>query len=891
MGIERWLRTVPLQLRALIHPATTERDLDDELADHVDRLTEQLISRGRTGADARREALAAIGGIERRKQELREVRRSYPLENLRRDIRHAARSLRRRPLFAAIIILTLAIGAGINVAIFTIVNGVLLRPLPYAHPDQLVVIDHQSQGNAVPAELFEWHAAAPPAFDRIGAAVFHVATLTHTATPEQLPSLWVTSDVFPMLGVRPEFGRVFTPEEAHTGHTGVVILSHQFWLRHFGGDPHALGHTLMLDGVPHLVIGVMPASFRFAPYWATQNDIWVPLALDGQENDWNMAALRVFGRLRPGATSAEANREMQSIAAHTAQQYPDHDTRLVVVPLKDRVTRSVREELWALLGAVLIVLLIACANVSHLQLVRASARERESAVRLSLGAGRGRLVQQALVESLLLSLAGAALGLAFAEGAVRALLALAPANMPRLESIHIDIGVFVFLLLIVIGTGVASAVLPASAVSSIDPNQSLRSGGRGGETRARRRIGKLLVTSEFSLAVLLLIGAGLVLRSVSAMLSVDTVFNPAGVTSMVVALRGTQHGDPARRGGFFEELLPRLAAQPEVKSVGAINHLPLHGDSWRFGFHTEDHPLVPAREEPSAFFRLVLPGYFATMEIPMLRGRDIVAADVVQNARVVVVDQALADANWPGASPVGKRISVDDPATGAHWFTVIGEVRNVRQGSWSASRVPEMYYPFWSAPIVAPDGSFDNLLSQAAMTLVIRARPHALVTAAAVRRTVAALDPDVPVADVITMDAAVDEQVAEPRFYLVLLGAFAVVALILSAVGVYGVMSHIVASRARDIGIRVALGAGAGAPFRLVLVQGMQLALVGSAVGLAAAFLLTRYLRALLYQVGPTDLTVFISVPVVLLIVALAGCVVPALRASRVDPMQILRGE
>ena len=657
-----------------------------------------------------------MGGLERRKEEVRETRRVAWLENSCRDIRYAVRMLRRAPAYTTIVVLTLALGIGANTAIFTAINAVLLRPLAYGNAAQLTVIQYRHQESAAPGAELHWKARAR-SFESIGAAQFSTPTMTGRGNPEQLSGLRLTADVLPMLNVQPMLGRMLLPEEAHAGHDHVVVVSYAFWRRRLGSDPHVVGQALILDGVAHTIVGVMPQGFQFAPFWATHSEVWRPLSLDGLENDFDGASLRVFGRMRPGITLTQARAEMAAIGAQIKRETPDYDADVTVVPLQEKVVGSVAPILWVLLIAVAMVLLIACANVTHLQLMRARARQREMAMRFSLGAGRGRLLRQSLTESLLLSLMGAVVGLAVAAGGVRVLVALAPPDIPRLDGIRMDPRVFIFVLAIAVLAGLISGMAPALAVTRVDPNLALKESGRGtSDARRSRRTGAMLVISEFAMAVILLVGAGLVLRSVGAMLGVDTGFNAHNVLSMQIAVRGTTHDTLPLRGAFYTELVDRIRRLPGVDAVSATNHLPLHGDTWRFGFNIDGRPSARTEDQPHALFRIVRPGYFHTMQIPLIKGRDITTDDMLNRNHVVVLDESAARTSWPGADPIGQRISVNDPAAPPEWFTVVGVVKDVRQPDWSASHNGEMYYPYWyatdpepqhSVRVAAPSGVHD----------------------------------------------------------------------------------------------------------------------------------------------------------------------------------------
>jgi predicted permease len=643
---EHWIYTVPLRIRSLFRRGDVERELDEELRYHVEELTALHVARGMDPERARTAALRAVGGIERRKEESRSTRRVSAVENVVRDVRYALRMLRRTPGFTATAVLTLAVGIGANTAIFTVVNAVLLRPLPYGDPAGLVVLRYREYGTVAPAPLLRWKAEASRSFLELGAAQYHSPTITGRGDPEQVEALSVDPDVMSTLHVRPLLGRLFRPDEAHDGNA-VVVLGFDFWQRRLGGDAHILGQTLTLDGVRRTVIGVMPRGFRFAPFWATGSQLWMPLSLDGQENDWEGASLRVFGRLRPGVSLGQAQAEMTRIGAEIGRAQPKVSPNVVVVPLHQQVVGDVRGTVWVLFAAVALVLLIACANVTHLQLLRAAARDRETAMRLSLGASRGRLVQQSLTESLILSVMGAILGLGIAAGGVRALVALSPPGLPRIDSIHFDPRVFCYLLLAGVAAGLVSGVVPALGAARIDPNHALKESGRSGDSRRRRRAGATLVVSECAMAVVLLIGAGLLVRSFAAMVSVDSGFDPRHVLSAQVAVRGTAHDPRPLRAAFYTEVIDRIGALPGVEAVSATNHLPLHGDVWQFPLYVAGRQYRRIEDQPRAFFRIARPGYFRTMGIPMRRGRDITTEDMVNRNQVVVIDESMARENWP----------------------------------------------------------------------------------------------------------------------------------------------------------------------------------------------------------------------------------------------------
>ncbi len=895
MSWDRWAYIVSLKLRSLFRRREVERELDEELQDHVERQVEQLVAAGMSPAEARTEALLALGGIERRKDECRDARGVNLLEHLARDGRQALRGLSRNPGYTVVALLTLALGIGATAAIFTVIDGVLLRPLEYRDPDRLVVLQYQ-RGNTVAAANFLDFRSQSRSFEAVGAAESWSPNLTGGDRPEELEGLHLSSDVLPMLGVEPLLGRFFLPEEEHVGSHRVVVLSFELWQTRFSGDPAAVGTSLTIDGEPYHIIGVMPRGFRFAPFWATGARLWAPLVLDQRSGDRAGASLRVFARLREGVTLAAARNEVAGIAARLEQAFPGTNRDGTVVPLMDKVVGDVRDALLVLFAAVAFVLLIACANVAHLQLLRAAAREREFALRGALGASRARLVQQSLVESGALALTGGALGLLVAWGGVRLLTRLAPPGIPRLDTLGIDGSVLAFVLLVTLGATLLFGLMPALTAARVDLHGLLKAGGRGsGDTPRRRRLRGLLVISEFALALMLLVGAGLVLRSFAARSGLDTGFDARGVLSAVVSLRGTAHADLGRRADFFGQLVERVRGLPGVESASAINHLPLHGDNWRFPFAIEGRPLAAPGLGSFALFRITRPGYFSTMGIPLLAGRDFSSQDLSAAAREVIINQFMASRHWPGESPLGRRLTVDDPVHHPDWFTVVGVVKDSRQAGWAEQVTEEMYFPNLSVvdPGEAPGGpgTLVSFLNPIRMTLVVRTRTAASGLIAPVQQVVASLDRDAPVSDVITMEQAVGEQFAEPKFYLLLLGGFAVLALTLAAVGIYGVISYAVARRTHEIGIRLALGAGSREAFQLIVRQGMRLAGIGSVAGLMGALMLTRYLQSLLFGVGPTDPLTFLLVALLLALVALAAAAIPARRAARVNPLVALRSD
>ena len=898
MRVEHWVYTVPLRLRSLFRRRAVERELQEELEHHIELQTRENIARGMAPIAARRAARLAMGGTERRKDECRDARRTDRLESVVRDLRFAIRSLRHSPGFTAVAVLTLTLGIAANAAIFTVVNGVLLRPLPYERPDRLVHVRHETMETVAPANFLDWRAAAT-SFEALGAAQLWGPALSRGDgdRPEELQALQVTPDLLALLGVRPALGRVFRADENEAGREHVVVLSDPLWRTRFGSDSGIVGRRITLDGATYTVVGVMPPGFRFVPFWAPNAQLAVPFVFGNRRTDRGGASMRVIGRLKPGVTLTSAQRELATIGTRLERQYPGTNPGVVATPLQERVVGDVRPALLTLMGAVALVLLIACANVAHLQLMRAAARERELAVRTALGASRSRLVQQSLVESAMLAVAGAVLGTLLAIAGVDLLVRLAPARLPRLDAIAVDGHVLGFVLGLTALAIVAFGIAPALAASQARVMGALRDGARGASDGVRRaRARGTLVVSEIALALVLLVGAGLLLRSFVALTRVDPGFDPRGVVSMQVSMRGTDRvAGSERRHVFFDEVLQRVRALPGVESASAINHLPLHGDAWNFPFHVEGRPLEKPGAEPRAVFRIARPGYFSTMRIPVVQGRDLTPDDAAQGARVVVIDAVMARRHWPDENPIGKRLTTDDAARDPQWYTVVGVVKDPKQDRWDEPAREEMYFPY--TPIRAGADSAPRglvtMLSPASMTLVVRgvggAVPAGLVPS--IDRELRALDRQVVISDVITMEDAVGEQFASARFYLLLLGAFAAVALALAAIGIYGVISYATARRTHEIGVRIALGASRTEAFAMVVRGGMRLAGIGLGIGVVVSLVATRFIASMLYGVGATDAATFAGVAAVLAVVALVACGVPGWRASRIEPVRALRGE
>jgi predicted permease len=799
------------------------------------------------------------------------------------DIRYGLRQLRRAPGFTAAATLALALGIGAATVIFSAVDAVLLKPLPYAEPERLVVVLHDGRHPVAPATFGEIRTHAR-SFSAVGVAELWQPNLSADGGAESVAALRLTSGVLRMTGARPLLGRAFTAEEEEPGRERVVLLGHALWRRAFAGDPGVLGRAVRLDGAPYTVVGVMPPGFDFPPFWARGAQMWAPLALRDRMDSRRGRSLRLFAQQAPGVPIETARAEVDAIAARVEAAHPGTMRGLLVRPLQDVVVRDVRPALLVLLGAVGLLLLIACANVAHLLLARAWGRAREMAVRRALGAGRGRLARQVVAESALVAGGGAAAGVALAFLGVRALVAWRPASIPRIETMTLDLRVLAVAVVAAVLCGLAFGLAPALQAARRDAQPDLREGARGSTAGGGRRLREGLVASEVALALVLLVGAGLLVRTFTALGAVDPGFDAKGVLTMVVSLSGSAENAPGRRAAFVRATLAHLSAIPGVEAASAINHLPLAGDLWGLEYHAEGRPLPARGEEPTAAWRVVLPGYFRTMRLPLVRGRDFDERDAVGGAEVVIVNEALAAAQWPGQDPLGRALAVGDVRE-PRWRTVVGVSKNAVRGALAAEPGAEVYVPYLqsTAYLERPGPQY------ASMTIVLRTTGEPGSMAPAARAVVRALAPDAAVAGVQTMEDVVGAGRSEPRLYVVLFATFATAALALAAVGIYAVVAYTVARRRQEIAIRVALGAGRADVLRLVLGQGMRAVALGTVAGLVGALLLAGSLRGLLYGVRPIDPATLAAVVLLLGAVGLLATYVPARRATAIRAEDALR--
>jgi putative ABC transport system permease protein len=882
--MRRWIA----RLANLFGGRRAERELAKEIESHLGMLTDDFERRGLTPQDARLAARRAYGGVEQAKELHREARSFLWIEQWLKDVRYGVRGLLRTPGFTTVAVVTLALGIGANTAVFSVVNAVLLRPLAYQDPDRLVTLLHDGNGPVAVANYIDWRDQSS-SFDAMAAAEYWGVNLTGGDQPEHTVGLQVTQNLLPMLGIQPLLGRLFDEGVDRKGAQHEVILSHRLWQRRFSQDTGILGRPVLLNGEAYTVVGVMPPEFKFAPFWATRAELWVPDAFGDRVHSRGGNSLRVFARLKRGVPLARAGAEIATITARLEQQYPGTNRSVVVTPLKDNVVGRVQTPLLVLLCAVGFVLLIACANVAHMLLARTSDRQRELALRTALGASRTRVIGQFLTENLLLASMGAAAGLLLASWGVKALIALSPARLPRLEMVGIDASVLLFLLGITVLTSVVFGMAPAMHTSIGNLSAALKEGGRSGTDGVRRgRLRSFLVASEFALAFVLLIGAGLMIRSFAALQSVDAGFNPNNVLSMVVSVAGSKEAEPHRREIFYRQILDKVRSLPGVRSAGAINHLPLAGDLWGWPFSIEGRPKPRPGESPGATYRIVMPGYFETMRLPLRRGRTIAYNDDARAPGVVIINERAAAEYWPGEDPLGKRITFDgDQSDRPVWLTVIGVAANAKQSEMSSEPYPEVYLAALQNPTYLTDGK----PQRAYITLVVRTAGEPADMAPAVKQAVWSFERNLPISDVLTMDQVVADSNAQSRFVMLLLAVFAAVALLLAAVGIYGVMSYSVSRRSHEIGIRMSLGARPADVLWIVVRQGMAQALAGTAAGVVGALLLSKLLAKMLYGVQPTDPVTFTGVAGILVLVALLAAGVPARKATRIEPMAALRSE
>ncbi|MBO0857663.1 MAG: ABC transporter permease, partial [Chloracidobacterium sp.] len=790
------------------------------------------------------------------------------MQTLWQDLLYGFRGLGRKPGFTAVAIIALALGIGANTAIFSVVNSVLLRPLAYQEPEALVVINHDypkiNLKASVSAIGYTHYRDNAKSFEAVAAITGGGFNLTGGGDPEQLNGSLVTHNFFSALGARPALGRLFLPEEDQPGRNKVVVFSHAFWQRRFGGDPGIVNKTIRLNDESYTVVGVMPPSFQFGRELGRVVDLWTPIAFTPEQLSYNRLTnenLFVFARLKPGLTIGQAQAELDTIAANLRQQYMPgadrSDWGLVTQPFNELVVGEIRLALWILMGIVGLVLLIACANVANLLLARAADRQKEMAIRTALGAGRWRVIRQLLTESALLAVIGGALGLSLAWLGINALVKANQVQIPRANEIGLDWRALAFTLGVSLVTGVVFGLVPALQISNADLHETLKEGGRTGASGERAWVRNTLVVVEMALALVVLISAGLLIRSFWRLQQVNPGFAPQNTLAMSLALPATKYPEPAQRANFYKEALRRIRAAPGVQSAGAISNLPLSGDNSSGSFQIEGRDIPQGQSPPHGDRWAATTDYFSTMKIPIVRGRFFDDRDTTESQPVAIIDEAMARKYWPDEDPLGKRISFQFLNGSRIWREIVGIVGHVKHSGLEGESRVQYYIPH-------------SQTQNAYMSLVIRASVDPASLTGAVRGAISGLDKDLPVFRVKTMEQFVSDSMAERRFAMTLVGIFAAVAMALACVGLYGVLSYSITQRSHEIGIRMALGANAADVLLLVVGQGMLLALAGVALGSVAAFLLTRLMASLLFGVTASDPLTFVTIAASLTLVALA---------------------
>ena len=871
--------------RNLSDKESIDQELTEELRAHIDLLTEKKIGEGLKPEDARRAALIEVGGIEQVKERVREVRTGRGLEDLSQDLRYALRGLRKHRGFTAVAVITLALGIGANTAIFTVINTVLLRPLPYERPDQLVVlmetISERPAGVSYP-NFVDWRNQSTSLENVVAVRNRESFNLTGAGESERLQGRLVSANFLSTLGVKPIRGRNFAAEEDQPGANPVAIISHALWQRRFGAGENILGKQLTLNGQQYTVIGITPPNFQYG----TEADVSVPIGLSAERFKLRGKdpGIISFARLKPGTSTEAANAELNTIAARLEQQYPDTNTgrRVRLESLRESVVGDVRPTLLTLLGAVGFVLLIACANVANLLLTRSAGRQKEMAIRTALGAGRARILRQLFTESAVLALAGGIVGLLLAIWGTNLISSYIPEGIPRMGELGIDGRVLLFTLGASLLTGVFFGLAPALQSSDANLTETLKEGERN-SSRGHNRAGKLLVISEVALTLVLLVGAGLLVKSFWRLSQVDPGFDPQNVLAMQIAVSARPEEGP-KVNGFLSDLQSRIKTLPGVQSVSVSNGLPFEGANFP-PFLIEGQQPPPPGQDPTGLLYTVSTDYFKTMGIDLVRGRLFSSQDTRETPPVALIDEVFARNYFPNQDPIGRRFKLNTPD--AESREIVGVVRHVEHVGLEGqtANTAEFYFNFDQLPIATLPRYVRRV------NLLVRTTVEPLSLAGSVRSQISALDKDQAVFNVRTMEQALSRSVAARRFSMILLGVFAILALTLAAVGIYGVISYSVAQRTREVGIRMALGANTIDVIKLVVRDGLKLVLIGVGVGLVGALMLTRMMTTLLFGVTPTDAVTYATVALGLILVALIACCIPARRATKVDPLVALRFE
>ena len=889
MQPKHWLFTIPLRLRSLFRWAQADQELDEELRDHLKRATEEYVAKGMAQEEARRKALLDMGGIEKCKEECRDARRVNWIHDFAQDLRHGVRMFHKSRGFTAIAVLTLALGIGANAAIFSIVDAVLLRSLPYPDPDQLVLmfdvpLNQPDALSGISYRDFTELRQQNRVFSEMAGNSFHDLTLTGAGEPSIVNTADVTPEIFPLLNAKPLAGRALLPADGKEGAAPAAVLSENLWRSRFGANAEIIGQSVTLDMRSFTVVGILPASFRY-PDGAPPQDVWISIVQDPVFGPLlsqpGTPALSAIGRLKPGVSLTRAQAEMNTLSARLAKEFPAQDAGLTIriEPFRQFVVGNVKSALFFLLGAVGLVLLIACANIANLLLSRATSRGREIAVRIALGAGRARIVRQLLAESLLLGLLGGVAGVLLAASGVWIARPFLPPGVTRISSVHVGGSVLTFALSLSVAAALAFGLAPALLATPSNLQSNIKEGGERTGQRTGQHVRSFLAISEISLAMVLLIAGGLLIRSFALVTSVNPGFDVEDVIEAEVSLPQFEYSTPQQWTAFSSELLARLHVQPGLQDSALAAPLPMDRQgAATFGFSIVGDPPLPPGKSPTADYATVSPDYFRVMRIPLLRGRFFSEQDSPSNPKVAIISETLAQRYFPNQDAIGRQMRFGFPPNSNVSREIVGVVGDVRDVTLSRKPGPMMYVPFVQAPLWGGE-------------VVVRSSLSASSVTAGIRQAVHSIDKNLPVTDVEFLADALGQSISQERFRTFLLGLFSTIALILAAVGIFGVMSFFASQRTHEIGIRMVLGAQRRDVLGLILRQGMKLALFGLGLGIAAALLLTRLMARLLYGVSATDPLTFGAVAIILLGVALTACYIPACRAIRVDPMVALRYE
>jgi len=867
-------------LRAILGRSQMETDMDAELRFHMEAFAEDLVRRGVRREEARRRARMEFGGVEGIKEECRKVGRFDFIEDLVHDLRFGLRSLRNSPGFTAIALLTLALGIGANTAMFTVVNSVLLRPLPFTNSGQLFQVRStvRQYTHAIPVSEFDFLQWAAEA-DSIRMAAIGGASLALTgrAEPLRLSGARVSSTFFSVLGVEPALGRAFTAGEDKAGQNLVVILSHALWIREFGGDAQIIGKNLEFNQQPYTVVGVMPLAFSY-PAWA---DLWMPIALQAKAEERGNHFLAVIGRLKPGRTPAQTEAELSAIEHRLGREYPNSNpgTGVQLISLNEWTVGDVRLPLLIFMAAVGFVLLIACGDVTHMALARAITRQREMGVRIALGATRGRLIRQTLTESFQLALLGSAAGLLLAYGGVKGLLLLIPVGyLPSAKPVTMNETALAFTLAASVLTTLMVGLAPALAAGAVDINKSLKEGGSREGSVKSRNWGRLLITLEVTLTFVLLIGAGLLIRSFQRLREVHPGFQSDHLLTATVSLSQPKYAQPESLLAFFHQVLESAASLPGVRAAAVTNSIPVEGWEEDGPFQIEGRPWGP-NGGPAAIFNVVSENYLPALELPILRGRGFNSADNAQSHPVMLISEGMARKFWPGGDPIGARLSFEVIGGGKPvWREIVGVTADWRHFGPARPPALELYVPFEQMP-------------QPRIGIILRTSGDPLAAAGDLRRLISRIDPNQPVYGIKSMERLLSDSLGRQRFQTMLLGIFAGIAIVMALAGIYGVVSYTTRQRTREIGVRLALGASRGDVLRMMLCSTGPSLVVGLLLGAAASLALSRFLSSLLYEVRPGDAGTLFAVAALMSVLVLLATYLPARQAAKVDPTVALRYE